>query len=363
MEWITGAGPEEEQRLEEGVRDEVEDRRGEGADPGGEEHEPELGNGRVGQHLLDVVLLYGDGRRDQRGEHADTRDDRLADRRERVKDGGTRHHVHARGDHGRRVDQGGHRRGTRHGVGQPYVQGHLRALPRGPQHEQQGDGGNRGAARGQLALGSGEDLAEVEGPEGLVDQEHGQQEADVPDPVDDERLLARVGLLAVAEPVPDQEIAAESDALPPHEHGGVPGTHDQHQHEEDEEVEVGEVPRIPDVVLHVADTEDVDQEADPGDHEHHDGGELVQLQGGLDPQVAGRDPAPVRADNGLLQIVRHPDEVQQREHECDQHHPRPHQGREPVRRGGYRAREGIPLVPAADGRGRTRPPPAAQGTR
>ena len=52
--WFTRAGAEEEQRLEEGVREEVEDRRHVGADAERQHHVAELADRRVGQHALDV---------------------------------------------------------------------------------------------------------------------------------------------------------------------------------------------------------------------------------------------------------------------------------------------------------------------
>ena len=56
-----GAGGEEEQRLEERVRDEMKDGRGVGRDAAGEEHVAELRNGGVCEHALDVVLDKADG--------------------------------------------------------------------------------------------------------------------------------------------------------------------------------------------------------------------------------------------------------------------------------------------------------------
>ena len=68
------AGAEEEAGLEEGVRDEVEDRRAVGADAEREEHEAELRDRRIGQHLLDVGLGEGDGGGEERGGDADDGD-------------------------------------------------------------------------------------------------------------------------------------------------------------------------------------------------------------------------------------------------------------------------------------------------
>ncbi len=63
-----GAGAEEQQGLEEGVREQVEHRRAIGADARREEHVAELRAGRIGDHPLDVVLHGADrGRQDGGG--------------------------------------------------------------------------------------------------------------------------------------------------------------------------------------------------------------------------------------------------------------------------------------------------------
>ena len=61
------AGAQEQQRLEEGVGDQVEDRRLIRADAGGDEHVAELRAGRIGDDPLDVVLHAADRRGEQRG--------------------------------------------------------------------------------------------------------------------------------------------------------------------------------------------------------------------------------------------------------------------------------------------------------
>ena len=115
-------------------------------------------------------------------------------------------------------------------------------------------------------------------PQRVPEQEHGDQEAEVADPVDDERLLAGVGVDLVAEPEADQQVGAEAHAFPADEHHREAGAQHQHQHEDHEEVEVREVPGVPRVCLHVPDAEQVDQAADPGDDQQHDSGELVDLE-------------------------------------------------------------------------------------
>ena len=69
------ARAEEQQRLEEGVGEQMEHRRAVGADARGEEHVAELRAGRISDHPLDVVLGAADGRGEDAGRGADIGDD------------------------------------------------------------------------------------------------------------------------------------------------------------------------------------------------------------------------------------------------------------------------------------------------
>ena len=59
------AGAKEQQRLEEGMRQQMEGGRDIGADAQGGKHEAQLRDRGVGQHLLDVVLRHRDRGREQ----------------------------------------------------------------------------------------------------------------------------------------------------------------------------------------------------------------------------------------------------------------------------------------------------------
>ena len=134
------------------------------------------------------------------------------------------------------------------------------------------------------------DLAEIERAEVLDHQEHGEQEAEVADAVDDEGFLAGVGGGVLREVEADEQVGGETDALPADEHQQEAGGQHQHQHEEHEEVEVGEEAPVAFFVRHVADGVDVDEEADAGDDAEHDEGEVIDGEGEVDLEAGDGDP-------------------------------------------------------------------------
>ncbi len=202
-------------------------------------------------------------------------------------------HVDARGDHGGRVDEGGDRGGTGHGVGEPDVQGELRRLADRPDEEQQGDGGEVGGVPDRVGLDEGEHAGEVNGAEDLEGEEDRQEEAEVADAVDDERLLPCRGAPVLLEVEADQQVAAQPDALPADEQDDQVGPEDEGEHGEHEEVEVGEVTRIRALALavHVPHRVDVDQKPHERHEEQHHRRQRVQPQREVDRDVAGGDPA------------------------------------------------------------------------
>ena len=230
------------------------------------------------------------------------------------------HHVDAGGDHRRRVDEGGDGRRAGHGVGQPDVEGNLRAFARGAQEQQQADDGGR--PYGQ-AVGACGHLGEDQRAQRRPDHEHGQQHAKIANAVDDERLFAAVGvpaihIVALVEPEADEQIGRQAHALPADEHPDKVVAHHQDQHGQDEEVQVEEEALIARLVCHVADGVDVDQRTDAGHHQGHEHAERVDEHRGRDMQVGHGHPLPPGDGDRLLlrrQTVQRKEE-QHRHAEC-----------------------------------------------
>ena len=268
------AAAEEEQRLEERMREHVVHgaKRGSHAQP--EEHVPELRHRRVRHHPLDVVLGHADGGGDERRAAADDGHHGERVRIEQEERIGARDQIDARRDHGRRMDEGRHRCRTLHGVGKPDEQGDLRALAEGSQHEAVGDERCRPAGfRARRRLASGHRLEERRVLHRTVvdpDEEHAEREAEVAHPVHDEGLLGgRHGARALVE-VADEQVTGQSDAFPSEVQQDEVAAHHQRAHGEQEDAHGAEEPRVAlaDVRLHVLGCVDRD-EGSESRHEQH----------------------------------------------------------------------------------------------
>ena len=329
------ARSEEEASLEEGVGHEVEDAGPIGADAHADEHEPELRDGAVGEHLLDVVLEEADRGGEDRRERADGRDHRHGHGTEREEEIEPGDHVHARRDHGGGVDQRGNRRRPGHRVGEPDIERDLRALAGRADEQADADQGQhrqaeerhraepaRHAARlvGDLVA----QLAELDGGAELhsggrdprvrerraepgraessfrhvpglrvpgsrqrpEEDEEADDEPEVAEPVHHEGLERGLGLLQIGVPEADQAVAAQAHALPAEEHHREVAAHHQQQHREDEQVEPEEEPPVGGLVRHVPDRIDVDERRDVRHDQRHHHAERVEGEGQIDLQRA-----------------------------------------------------------------------------
>ena len=230
------ARAEEQQRLEEGMGEQVEDRRRVEAQAERHEHVAELRAGRIGDDALDVVLHQADGRGEEGGEGADEGHDGQRRMRQLEERRQPRQHEHAGRDHGRRMDERRHRRRAFHGVRQPGVQRHLRRLAHRAHEEQQADDRQRALlveriaeevqhglamragframpGRGQ-GRGIGEDRVEIDRAEQHEHAENAEDEAEIADAVDDEGLDRRGVGRRLLVPEADQQVGGEAHALP-----------------------------------------------------------------------------------------------------------------------------------------------------
>ena len=200
------------------------------------------------------------------------------------------------------------------------------------------------------------DLADVERAQADEDQHDPEDEADVADAVDDERLLGGQRRRALAVPEADQQVAAQADQLPRDEHDQEAVRQDQQEHREHEQVEVGEEPPVARVVAHVADRVDVDQQPDRGHHDQQAGGQVVDEEAGVDREVAGRDPLEQPDVEAALPERRLSGQRGIRGAHRDQPRDEDGQHRDPVR---------LLAQPPPDQRGQQKPPsgsPAISGT-
>ncbi len=186
----------------------------------GEEHVAQLGDGRVGEHPLDVVLGAGDGGGEQSGADADDRHHPLGGRAEVQ--------VSARcGPPGRRRRSPWWRRGSAPTPvwGPPWHRGATCTagiwadLPTAPRNSISDRPVAKPAGQGLRApeesgASTRREVERVEVPE---DQEQGDHEPEVADPVGDEGLLGRHRRAVPLEPETDQPVRAEAHAFPAEE--------------------------------------------------------------------------------------------------------------------------------------------------
>jgi hypothetical protein len=289
------AGGEEEQRLERGVRQQVEEGGGGGADRERTGHVADLGDGGPGEHALDVVLRGRDERAEQQrdGRHdAQDRQDGAGEQRVEARD-----HVDAGRHHRRGVDERGDRRGAGHRVGQPRVQRELRTLARHTGEQQQpGDGEGGGA------VVVGEHVGDAERARADAEHRDTEEETDIAHAGDDERLHRGGGRLGEAAVVADEQVRADAHHLPPHQqHDQVTGDDDQ-QHGGGEEADLSGVRRVALVVGQVGDRVDLYRQRDHADRDGDERGRLIDPHAEGDAEVA--DPDPFAAVLGLVDEYR-----------------------------------------------------------
>ena len=224
------------------------------------------------------------------------------------------------------------RGGTLHRVRQPRMQAELGRLAHRADEQQHGQNRERVGAepekhqvRPRLVGNRPEDLVQHNGVEQQVGAEDTQSEAEIPYPVDQERLdRGRIGRWPVV-PEADQQVGREADALPSEEHLHQIVRCHQHQHREGKQRQVGEEPRLVRIIVHVADGIDVDHGRHHGHHQDHHRGQGIELERPGGAERSGFDPGEQHHGPGIVQD-RHVPEHHQSEDHRDAHG---HAGRQP----------------------------------
>ena len=170
---------EEQERLEEGVRGQVKERRRRSGSSDGRHHVAELADRGEGQDALDVAG-HQRHRRGQKSRERTQAENPIGDLRGvRQQRRDADHQVDAGRDHRCGVDQRGHGRRTFHRVRQPDVEWELGALAHGP--EKQSSDSQRQERSGETAgLGVRKQLGEDEAAARRPEEDDAEGEADVP---------------------------------------------------------------------------------------------------------------------------------------------------------------------------------------
>ena len=145
-----------------------------------------------------------------------------------------------------------------------------------------------------------EDVREIERAEDEEDRDDADRVAPVADAVHPERLVGRLLRCGLVEPEPDEQVRAQADPLPPHEHEEVVVGHDEDEHREHEKREPREEAMEPVVVRHVPVRVDEDERRHDRDDEQHHRGQWIDECRDVHLEVADADPAVERHRGALL---------------------------------------------------------------
>jgi len=151
------------------------------------------------------------------------------------------------------MDQGGYGRGTLHRIGQPDIQRYLRAFAAGADKEAQGCPKQKIMSRlDRHRRSCVKNLLESHGTKMDEDEHHSQNKARIADAIHDKSFFTGIARALLVEIKSDEQIGAEPDPFPAHEHHHVVVGQNERQHGEHEEVHIGKESIVSAVIPHVS---------------------------------------------------------------------------------------------------------------
>ena len=133
--------------------------------------------------------------------------------------------------------------------------------------------------------------------------ERTEQETQVADAIDDERLAGGVIVFGVGVPKADQQVRAQTDAFPAKESHRQAGAQHQQDHREQEQVQVSHETGKAAIRPHIADRIQGDQRADAGDEQQHHARQAIEQEAERQRERPGVEPRPQalgqRRSNGI----------------------------------------------------------------
>ncbi len=312
----------EQQRLKERVRHHVKDRHDERPNACGQEHKPELRDGRIGEDFLDIVLRDRDRRCKQRRRRTDHRDDPHRRRSQLIDSVRPDNEINARCNHRRGVDECRHRRRTGHSVGKPRKQrdlGRLTSRPNKEQHANRRQPSGRYRSPSErvlmhvlehkrehaLHLGTIDSfIKERDRTCQRKDEKDTDQHAPVADAVHYKGFLGRLSCLVLLNVIADQQVRAQAHAFPTYEHQQVIVRENKRQHREHEQVQIGKEPVKSRVALHITCRKNMDQQPDERNKTHVNAGQAVHAQRKIRAKSSDLNPCPDVVEYRLIRMQR-----------------------------------------------------------
>ncbi len=325
------AGRQEQQRFEERMGHQMENRRVPRLYAQRQEHVANLAHGRVREYTFDVGLHQrGKACQHQRNRPNDTHQMQHF-RRHQEQAVSTGNQVDTGGYHGGSVDQRGDRRWASHRVRKPGLQRQLRGFTHGTAQQHQRCPHQHVIACGKVRRRQFHHFAEVQRAQLVVENEQREREEHVTHAGYHEGFHRRRAVLRIGVVETDQQIGAQAHAFPAQIHQQQVIGQYQNHHAGDKQVGVGEEAGVALFTAHVPGGEHVDQETDPGHHREHGQRQAVQHQVETDIEITDGHPRPQRLAERLLTVSEEVDACVRRHQRGQTNRANPHGGGEVFR--------------------------------